>query len=624
MAKGNDKKISIGIDFGTTNTTVSLAVRNGDRIEVECLEFGDPNLPGADYIPTAVLYDSRPNADGSARAPVIGHAAMHPVLDGDIQPGEHVYRLCLHSKFLLGQESMGGEAWAAYLSENPQYATDTDYLRYDSAEFKPSRVVRDFFHGLFSEVLQHHRVQQQKPGGEITLADLRVVVTCPEAWKHGLGQHVGGEGSKKYAIRSQEVLKTILSQMGIGAVEVKSEPEAATVYFAHHLETTHQEQFSGRVMIVDYGGGTLDVCLSRLERKDGGLVITPELGDHHAVDGRFVAGVRFDETLFQLAWDIADAEEILGQSLEDVKKTPEYASFLYKLDHEKRERWVQTSDRLKLAARGEVTEDKDIPCFRVQVERKCRLGATPNLMVQAFEEANKPTLLQCLEGFNHKLGMSPDDRKKLSHHSFRLLMVGGFSRLELARRAVIEHFGWDPDTTVEQVARFPNHADTAYAIAKGAALLACRWARVESVVPFNIGIVSYLANGERGRTPILKAGAKVTDCSDWVFYKNSSGKPTSYRVNGIRQGVEFFISQGQDNADIPINRTLSGEVLDLDSVLPKGCAEVLVAFRFHAEGQEPWVRFQDATNAKSYTEHRLGELIGRARQQPALYEEATA
>lgn len=620
MAKGNDKKISIGIDFGTTNTTVSLAVQNGDRIDVECLAFGDTTRPGADYIPTEVLYDSRPNSDGSACVPVIGHAAMRPANDGDIVPGEHVYRLCLHSKYLLGQESMGDEAWAAYLSENPQYATDADYLRYDTGEFKPSRVVRDFFHGLFSEVLQHHRVQQQKPSGDVSLADLRVVVTCPEAWKHGLGQHVGGEGSKKYAIRSQEVLKSILNQMGIGVVEVKSEPEAAAVYFAHHRETAHQELFSGRVMIVDYGGGTLDVCLSRLERKDGGLVVTPELGDHHAVDGRFVAGVKFDETLFELAWD--KAENKPEQSLDEFKKTSDYACFLHKLDHEKRERWVETSQRLKLEVLGKVTEK--LPCFRVRLDRNCRLDATPDLMVEAFNNANKPTLLQCLEGFNHKLGTAPDDRKKLSHQSFRLLMVGGFSRLELARRAVIEHFGWDPDSTVEQVARFPNHADTAYAIAKGAALLACRWARVEPVVPFNIGIVSYLANGERGRTPILKAGTKVTDCSDWVFYKNSSGKPTSYRVNGIRQGVEFFISQGQDNADIPINRTLSGEVQDLDSVLPKGCAEVLVAFRFHAEGQEPWVRFQDATNANSYTEHRLGELIGRARQQPALYEEATA
>lgn len=621
-------KISIGIDFGTTNTTVCLAIPHGKDQDgrltflVECLKFNDDGTGGKDYVPTVVLYDTRPNSDGSPRPPLIGHEAMHPVLDGEIQPATH--RLCVHSKFLLGQESMGDTEWQAYLVDNPEYASKPNYLCYDEQEYKPSRVVRDFFHVLFGEILQHYLIQGQKSGGTVSLEDLNVVITCPEAWKHGLGQHVGGTDSKKHAIRSHHFLKEILGQLGLGAVEIKTEPEAATVYFAKHLETAGQPEFTGQVMIVDYGGGTLDICLSRLERKQGGLVVTPELGDHHAVDGRSVAGVKFDEALFELAWEDEGAEQQLGESLEQIKKTPEYVAFLYKLDHEKRERWLQTTEKLRLAATKATTEDA--PCFRVPLDRKCRLGATPSRMVQAFETANKPTLLQCLEGFNQKLGTSPEERSQLPENSFRLLMVGGFSRLELARRTVLEHFGWNADAENACVARFSDEADTAYAIAKGAALIAARWAHVEAVVPFNIGVVSHSRSSPDGRVrkPILNAGAKVSECADWVYCGAKNKGPSVYQVSGLRARIEFFISQGQEYADIPLNRDPDGQTLAVDSVLPIHCKDLHVAFRFDETEQEPWVRFEDANNKEAFREHRLGELIRRARNQPALSEEEEA
>lgn len=618
MSSDQSNKLSIGIDFGTTNTTVCLALPAGkDRdgrpdFKIECLKFNEDENGGRDYIPTVVLYDMKRRADGNLQPPVIGFDAMHPLLDGDLQPDRH--RLCVHSKFLLGQESMGEAHWRAYLTDNPKYATRPGGLGYDEAEFKPSRVVGDFFRVLVHEILKHALVRAHKPGA--TMADLDVVVTCPEAWKHSVGQHVGAKGSNTYAIRSHEWLKGILADLGLGAVEVKTEPEAATVYFAKHLDASQAPRFNGRVMIVDYGGGTLDICLSQLERDDKGLKVTPELGDHQAIDGRFVAGVKFDETLFELAWHADEAEAKLGKTLEHMRETSEYLEFLDKLDKEKRERWKQTTEKLKLAVKQETTEDA--PCFRVNLNG-CRLGATPDRMVKAFTQVNKPTLEQCLAGFNDILGADQGARRDLPEDRFRLLMVGGFSRFELARRTVIEHFGWNPDEADARVARFPDEADTAYAIAKGAALLAARWARVEAVVPFNVGVVSYNHNG-RVHTPVLKVGQKVNDCAEWKYTTTKKGAIQSFTVRRTRGAVEFFISQGKDIEDIPLNSAGNGDYAALDSVLPPACEAVRVAFRFDEAQEQPWVRFEDANNGQA-REHPLGELIRLVRNQPALSEE---
>lgn len=46
-------------------------------------------------------------------------------------------------------------------------------------------------------------------------------------------------------------------------VEVVSEPEAASAYFAYNYEAETSKSFNGYLLLIDYGGGTLDITLQK-------------------------------------------------------------------------------------------------------------------------------------------------------------------------------------------------------------------------------------------------------------------------------------------------------------------------------------------------------------------------
>lgn len=632
----SDRKIPIGIDFGTTNTTVCIAIPDNDAADknfrVECLKFNETEQGGDDYIPTVVLYDERPNSDGSARLPLIGSKAMRPLLRGNFNA--NVHRLCVHGKFLLGEESRGEAHWRDYLATNPHYASNAGALRYDTDNYKPSRVVGDFFKALFEEICTHHLIKAQLGEGKerAELSDLAVVVTCPEAWKHSLGlpldeQAGATQQGQSVALQANPhpLLKNILEKrLGLSTVEIKSEPEAATVYFAKQFEHSNKKHFSGRVMIVDYGGGTLDICLSGVEFKDSGLVVTPEGGGHHAADGRFVAGVRFDERVFELAWQAADAEKKLEASFDDLKRSSSFQKFMNLIDKAKRDDWPETTESLRDQALGNATED--VHLFGLDVdfnERMVKLRVTASTFVQAFNDANRPTLTTCLAAFEGQLG-DENQRQKLPKENFRLLLVGGFSRLELARRHVIEHFGWKPDDATEtRFARFKPEADTAFAIAKGAALLAARWARVEGRMRYSVGLVGYNGgpNDPPEYNPALTEGMKYVEASQWMQarHKDDKANETSFDFLPDGMSVEAYIQQGDVYRSFKINVGKDGHAVRALDMMPDGdCKKVLVKFRYDEAADGVCVRFEDAANPKHFKEYQIQDLIERVFHQPAL------
>ena len=48
----------------------------------------------------------------------------------------------------------------------------------------------------------------------------------------------------------------------VDKVQVVSEPAAASAFFAHNFYLSTKENFEGRILLVDYGGGTLDITLT--------------------------------------------------------------------------------------------------------------------------------------------------------------------------------------------------------------------------------------------------------------------------------------------------------------------------------------------------------------------------
>ena len=71
----------------------------------------------------------------------------------------------------------------------------------------------------------------------------------------------------------RRILRSILQNeisCPVKHVQVVTEPEAASAYFAYHYEKETGKPFNGSLLLIDYGGGTLDITLTRIA-SDGNI-----------------------------------------------------------------------------------------------------------------------------------------------------------------------------------------------------------------------------------------------------------------------------------------------------------------------------------------------------------------
>lgn len=193
----------VGFDFGTTNSLISAVV--GDRVIDVVDEEGRPH-------PSVVRYEGE--------GVVVGREARQALEE----VGIGVYGNTVRSpKFLLGQEvvSVGG------------------------VERSPIDIVADVIRYVRSET---RRSRQRQVLGELD----RAVVTIP----------VNMNGPRRAALREA------FAQAGISVVQFVHEPLAALYGHLRGVSDPESEMrrlMRRNVLVVDWGGGTLDLTLCRIE-----------------------------------------------------------------------------------------------------------------------------------------------------------------------------------------------------------------------------------------------------------------------------------------------------------------------------------------------------------------------
>lgn len=209
--------MSIGIDFGTTNTVIAGL---NEKVQPEVMRFGSPEQ-AYDLIPTVMATCDRLQQDffGICAKNYIGHQ------------GYTVYQNC---KMHLGATSVPAA---------PHWPTSGK---------NPEEVTTGFLHYVITELLRKDK----------KLHPRRACITMPVAW----------DQSGKTLRR--DWLKNCIQQSGIRQVEVTSEPVAAAVYYLHRHQMKKKQPFSGHLLVCDCGGGTLDFCLVKVNSPTNGK---PEL-----------------------------------------------------------------------------------------------------------------------------------------------------------------------------------------------------------------------------------------------------------------------------------------------------------------------------------------------------------
>ena len=255
----------IGIDFGTTNSTLSYV--NPENNALECYKMG--RAGGAEYIPSFISYEKEGNAVG------IGDAARLRQADDD-------YMVFSRFKMLLNE-------------------TDEDRLRREGYESKtPVECARDYLKTL----LETYRKENN-------LDDLEhLVITVPEIW------------IKENDHTSRKTLAGICEELSLPLKRLLSEPTAATAYFSDCYKKKNGGWYDGHVLVCDYGGGTLDLSLSHIQ--SGQITVLESTGKGH--DDRMIgkAGAAFDAATVRRVFERESGEKISSIDLKFLKLLGEF------------------------------------------------------------------------------------------------------------------------------------------------------------------------------------------------------------------------------------------------------------------------------------------------------------
>lgn len=434
----------IGIDLGTTYTT--LCYINEQRRPTDS-GYVEVYRPGGDTsvssVPSVVAYKLENDSLGKR---LIGQEARSVI-------GRKDYVVFQHFKMLLTLEET--PAFHEFVKKNPEYA---DYIRYSRL---PSQIATDFLTDLLRGFIRDQAVKNLD----------KVVVTMPLVWR-GLGQQLDGNtGSARHKL-TDAIRTACLAVNPAGKkahIQIKSEPEAAAGYFVHEYRRNNDgKPYAGKILVVDYGGGTLDLTLADVSWSSKGAIELSTLENSgrgkpldHALGA---AGVAYDRKLLEIkvnqsgtAVNVKDTARYLNE-LENRKKQP--------LIRDALNEWVMKGT----GADDLLFEFRDIEVL-------------PPDCKQAFDTVNRPAFE---EAMNDVFAASPELVKS---PDLKVVLAGGFSNLAFVEHAVRERIGASPDLDIPDPRLLPYPIQgRQVAIAMGAALVAAQMLDIDdSKTDFQIG-----------------------------------------------------------------------------------------------------------------------------------------
>jgi len=192
----------IGFDFGTTNSTISFLLENSDgTYSLESFKI-DAVEEAIDYIPSVIAY----SANGSQQ---IGKIAKRNLNNRNIEAYEN-FKLDLGDNFDKVYEGK-------------------------TKNKTPTQVTMDYINNLLRVYISNMSVSSLE----------EIVMTVPTAW-YGKPEILNN-------------IEYIYIELGYSNCVLKSEPEAAAAFFCHCYEEGKAKAYDGDILVIDYGGGTLDV-----------------------------------------------------------------------------------------------------------------------------------------------------------------------------------------------------------------------------------------------------------------------------------------------------------------------------------------------------------------------------
>lgn len=504
----------IGLDFGTTNSTLSYFDKKEMVFKTYQMNIAEAQT---DYIPSSVSYEIGGNEI------CIGHASR-------LCQGEPNYETYSRFKILLGEK-------------------DKDLLRDNNYGIKkPKDVAQTYLHELLKSYREKY--EEQIEG---------IVITVPEIWAKEKEMHLARENLKKICEELELPLKKFLS-----------EPVAAAVYYLYkRQEKKENDPFDGHILVCDCGGGTLDLSLCRAEERKSKITVLERTGKGSASETEKPDGIQKSATKSLGKAGVAFDDKVIMNIYQKIRNTrlQRTDNLYHKLMDQFESRKIIRQKRIDVMLEQYIKEKTlDGGIFHLLDNE---LEVKPSDLYEAFEEEIKPELKSALEemkSFMSKEQIDWQDKKK-----FRLLMVGGFSNFALVKRTVMECFNL-ASTRDERFDSMFTIDDIALAISKGAAAVANDLYQIETACPISVGITlrntsqSPAEPSEYVDKTILAKGEIISKYEKAVYPAPSRFYDFHKDLYSEKRKVIIFLGDGKERTYLDLAKEFGKNI---DQLFPK-------------------------------------------------------
>ena len=472
--------INLGFDFGTTYSIASI-------IKSDASGFQKPEV--------CTIYE---------RAAIDSIALK---IDNEFQYGWDARTHLGESKTTVfrGFKMLIGEENAELLKKRKYSKTDT-----------PEKITAKFIEYVINTVNSNYN-----PDREIN----KLVVGVPAIWMK----------SDKTVDRSALLREIILKKTNIKVsnVEIVSEPALACAFCSDKYKKESGKDFNGLMILVDYGGGSLDISLCDVKQNDITSSVTEieTMGNGWNTEESIgFAGLKFMEEVTKLVF----GNEITGNA-----KFPMLVAQVEQIIKDKSSDIERIFDEKSM---GDLTQVEDsIGYVYFNDERyyiKCGvLASAYNNVIKPVLEEQLIKIKEACEKRNINIYDIAQDKQ------MKIITVGGFGRFYLTRNQISDFFqevvGIDERFSIQLTAN-----EQEYAVAHGAALVANEIIGFNRLMPYHLGIGTG-GNGAPMQTYYAMKKGEYLEFNKKYFIEYSDNDPMFF----LGDRIPFIVRNWNDDSN---------------------------------------------------------------------------
>lgn len=373
-----------------------------------------------------------------------------------------------------------------------------------------------------------------------------VYICVPEIW-----------GKNVQTLDGRSILRDILINevdVPIDHVQVVTEPEAASAFFAYNYEKETNKIFNGYLLLIDYGGGTLDITLTEVNSAGNGNM---EIGyregggageNHIDSDGKKVvgnAGIAYIQNIVLAAIKASGEFEDDEIDFSD----PDFMAAVVEFElHMKSWESTQSIEDYfgvygKYSNFDEALAD-DEEEYATFEYKDVEIAVTYQLLYSVYKNTIEGVLKSQIDVINKKvrnyIENDPCDISAGNNDNFKIALVGGFASCYFVKMQLYEIYNMDSNVAADLRVKNISTNKKEQAISLGAALLAAGKVRLEKTSRYSIGL----------------------------YASDTSGKFRPYYGikyhQGIVPGKPYFMCLSDALPDIPENRVIYSNLASIN------------------------------------------------------------